>query len=212
MEQSPKRFTKRTRRGRQTDPSLYMTESHPEVGATVKRFFEEVASGQIEIYNEFSLQFELGAFFRDQPMGRYKVQFERPVDAFGFARLGFVKKEIDLVLSTLNGDSRIAIEVKFPRQGQYPEQMFSFCKDLRFMEQVVAAGFSSAYLVAVADDRLFYEGDGVGIYSHFRGGAPLGGVIQKPTGSRQESVELSGQYNVAWKAAGHVRYFWLRAQ
>ena len=47
-------------------------------------FFRLVASGTVEIYNEFSLQHELGIHLRSSISSTYKVQFERPV---GFFRL-----------------------------------------------------------------------------------------------------------------------------
>ncbi len=58
-----------------------------DVAATVDEYFEEVAAGRIEIYNEPSLQYELGIFLRAATSPtRYKVQFERPVGFFGFPR------------------------------------------------------------------------------------------------------------------------------
>lgn len=31
---------------------------------------------------------------------------------------------------------KYAIEIKFPTNGQYPEQMFIFCKDIKFLEEL----------------------------------------------------------------------------
>lgn len=33
-------------------------------------------------------------------------------------------------------DEIYAIELKYPKNGQYPEQMYSFIKDIKFMQQV----------------------------------------------------------------------------
>ena len=52
----------------------------------------EVATGKVEVYNEFSLQHELGIYLRDQlkknpeyqNYNGYKVQFERNTKYFGF--------------------------------------------------------------------------------------------------------------------------------
>ena len=100
----------------------------------------------------------------------------------------------------------MAIELKFPRNGQYPEQMFSFVKDLVFLEQLKAAGFGQAALVIFADDPLFYEGPTSGIYDYFRARKgtlvaeqKLCGQITKPTGSRDEELLLHGEYLVTWK-------------
>ncbi len=44
-----------------------------------------------------------------------------------------------------------ALELKYPRNGQVPESMFSFCKDIAFLEQLGLSGFQSAYVLTVAD-------------------------------------------------------------
>jgi hypothetical protein len=91
-----------------------------------------------------------------------------------------------------------AIELKYPRSGQHPEQMYSFCKDVVFAEQLKKAGFNKAFVVIFADDRLFYEGSQGGIYSYFRGGKDLSGTITKPTGKHKSELKIAGRYKVAW--------------
>ena len=86
------------------------------------------------IYNEFSLQHERGKFLREKLKG-YKVQFERNTKYFGIT--GTTKHEIDVVV--YNDTEKYAIELKYPLNGQYPEQMFSFVKDIKFMEELKAA-------------------------------------------------------------------------
>ncbi len=102
----------------------------------LNEFMGLVASGEVEVYNEFSLQHELGIFLRAKLMG-YKVQFERNTKFFGIT--GTVKHEIDIVV--YNDKEKHAIELKYPLNGQYPEQMFSFVKDIKFMEELKEAGF-----------------------------------------------------------------------
>ena len=178
-----------------------------DVKKEVEAFFERVAHGAIEIYNECSLQHELGIFLRSATTAeRFKVQFERPVNFFGLSKSAFVKNEIDLAVFTPDKAERVAIEVKFPRNGQYPEQMFSFCKDIAFVEQLVAAGFNSGFFVVAADDPLFYKGSQAGIYAHFRGNAALHGTVVKPTGKRDETIQICGSYRVHWRDAAVVRY------
>src|SRR5215471_413115 len=104
-------------------------------------FVGAISSGRTEVYNEFSLQHELGLHLRLR-MPEYKVQFERNVFFFFPSRPQCTKKEIDIsVFSADNRELLYAIEVKYPRNGQYPEQMFSFCKDIAFAEELHAAGF-----------------------------------------------------------------------
>jgi hypothetical protein len=162
-------------------------------------FIDSIASGQTEVYNEFSLQHELGIFLRGK-LTEFKVQFERNVSFFFPSKKRFTKREIDI--SVFTPDRRelaYAIELKYPRNGQYPEQMFSFCKDVAFAEELNASGFRNTGLIIFADDQLFYQGSKEGIYRFFRGGECLSGQIQKPTGAKDEKVMLGGAYSVEWK-------------
>jgi len=177
-----------------------------DIAAAVQRFFDRVADGSAEIYNEPSLQHELGVFLRVEAAQPLKVQFERPVGYFGLSKSTFVKNEIDLALFTADKSERAAIEVKFPRNGQYPEQMFSFCKDIAFVEQLVSAGFITGVFVVAVDDPRFYSGSQTGIYAPFRGGAPLHGRINKPTGKKDETVEIVGSCRIRWYDAKVVKY------
>jgi hypothetical protein len=162
-------------------------------------FARSVGENRVEIYNEFSLQHEIGIFLRHK-IPTERVQFERNVDFFFSQKPSFVKKEIDIsIFSPDKKDLRCAIELKFPRNGQYPEQMFSFCKDIAFAEQLCRAGFSSAALVIFVDDPLFYSGTADGIYGFFRGPRQIHGLVQKPTGSKDSEVNIEGSYAVQWK-------------
>ncbi len=165
----------------------------------IEDFFRTVAAGKAEIYNEFSVQHELGIFLRERIGAEYKVQFERPVSFFGIDRVKTRKKEIDIAVFSKDRRLRHAIELKFPRSGQHPEQMFKACEDICFVEQLVGAGFSTGHFVMVADDPLFYSGpSSIGIYRYFRGGTPLCGVVTKPTGAKDDQVEIKGTHRVAW--------------
>jgi len=127
-----------------------------------------------------------------------KIQFERNVAYFGLNRNDFVKKEIDICV--FGESSRdCAIELKYPRNGQYPETMYSFCKDIQFLEQLVASGFGAAHFIAVADDKNFYSGNTNGIYGLFRGGQPITGEIEKPTGKKDTCVHIDGRYYAHWR-------------
>ena len=58
-------------------------------------FIEEIRANAVEVYNEFSLQHELGIYLRNHLSG-YKIQFERNIHFFGIGEA--VKKEIDIVV------------------------------------------------------------------------------------------------------------------
>jgi hypothetical protein len=179
--------------------------------AILSEFVYDIAQGRIEIYNEFSLQHEFGIHLRGK-FPDMKVQFERNVSALFSATSQFIKREIDIsVISTDESHKHSVLELKFPRNGQHPEQMFKFCQDIAFVEQLKNAGFANAYFLAVVDDKLFYDGpDKTGIYSYFRDGRTLRGMIEKPTGAKDKTVTIGGQYQVKWEAVGNgMKYAFL---
>lgn len=164
----------------------------------ILEFTQAVASNEVEIYNEFSLQHELGIFLRSQ-LKDCRVQFERNVAHFNLRKSNFYKREIDIVVTS--PDRKIlhaAIELKFPRNGQVPETMFSFCTDIGFLEQLVAGGFQFGYFLAVVDHPHFYSGKADGIYGLFRDGQTITGTIAKPTGARDKEITLNGSYTASW--------------
>ena len=160
-------------------------------------FSEDIRQGEIEIYNEFSLQHELGLFLRTR-LPNCKVQFERNVSHFSLAKTDFVKREMDISILSAAGEKLCAIELKYPRNGQVPETLYGFCKDIAFLEQLVSAGFRAAYFLAVVDDKLFYSGASEGIYGFFRSGVPITGTISKPTGAKDSAVSIVGPYHASW--------------
>lgn len=173
----------------------------------IKEFLNEVSSCRVEIYNEFSLQHELGIFLRNKT-NTFNIQFERNVDYFSFHKQNFIKKEIDIAIFSPNLDIlECVIELKYPRDGQIPEQMFNFCKDIQFCEQLCHVGFKKAFVLFLAEDKKFYSGKDFGIYSFFRAGKIITGKIQKPTGSKDEEVLISGGYRANWKpVTGDLKY------
>lgn len=189
-------------------PPICLAKSPPtELGKLIAKFVESVVSGGIEIYNEFSLQHELGIFLRAQFSGDL-VQFERNVAYFSQLKESFTKREIDIVVfSKDKTDLRLAIELKYPRNGQYPEQMFSFCKDIAFAEELHNAGFARTALLIFADDPGFYAGSGEGIYGYFRTGQTLTGEVRKPTGDTEQSINIQGAYNIEWRPVASSTYY-----
>ncbi len=170
----------------------------------VKDFWGYLKESKIEIYNEFSLQFELGIYLRKELPG-YKVQFERNVSYFGITKKT-IKHEIDIVIFNNDMTEKCAIELKFPRNGQVPEQMFKFIEDIVFMEELKRQGFDT-YTLTVVDKsdkqgHLFYEGKSTeGIYRHFRapGTNAISGTINKPTGDQNSQLTVQESYNIEWK-------------
>lgn len=179
----------------------------------VVSYFELVRKNEIEIYNEISLQLELGVYLRTVLGKSFKVEFERPSDHFDSSALNLEKKEIDLVVSAKDGSEKYAFEFKYPRHGQYPERMFKACQDICFLEQLCRFGFSRGYFVMVADDSLFFNlnQNATGIYSHFRAGTPIHGHINKPTGKDKGriGVNIDGIYSIIWNFIDEKRRYTL---
>ena len=175
----------------------------------LQNFFSRVAKGKVEIYNEFSLQHEIGIFLRAMRGLTFKTQFERPFSFFeDLTQSDFVKKEIDIVVFTPGSSEKYAFELKYPRNGQYPEQMFKACQDIFFLEQLHLSGFKRCYFLMVADHPLFYErGVKTSIYKYFRAGVPIHGRIEKPTGAKDEAVEISGSYRINWNTIDERRKY-----
>lgn len=169
----------------------------------IKNFFMFVSQKQIEVYNEFSLQHELGIFLRNI-FPQYKIQFERNIKFFNISNC--IKHEIDIVI--YNETEKYAIELKYPLNGQYPEQMYSFIKDIKFCEELKEKGFNSAFCVTLVQDKNFYEGKRTdGIYSYFRYNKAISGKIKKPTGTKNEEVKINNSYVIKWEECNYARFY-----
>lgn len=175
------------------------------VGDELRLFFDHPSEDAQEIYNEHSLQLELGVYFRSRG---YKVQFERPFSIT--APVGSTRKpkrELDLLL-TLSGH-RTAIELKVPLAGRVPETMYDFCADISFVEGLVSQKIMGcAYALLITDNRQFWTGQNSGIYNLFReADSLLNGHVYKPTGDKDSVTVIAGKYRLAilWKPVVNSR-------
>ncbi len=179
----------------------------------IDAFFLQLCNSDMEIYNEFSLQHELGIYLRIQ-LPEYKVQFERNISYFDISKKT-IKKEIDITIFNNDKTEVYSIELKYPRNGQYPEQLFSFTKDLIFAEELKKAGFTRTYAVTLVDDIKFCGGTNInGIYGYYRNYQVLSGRIYRPTGKTKDTefIEVTGSYHVNWVECGNRKYYILEAQ
>lgn len=173
-------------------------------------FFNYKKKNEIDIYNEFSFQHELGIFIKNN-FPEYKVEFERNVSFFEITE-DTIKKEIDISVFSPDKKEKYAIELKFPRNGQVPEQMYSFVKDIRFMEELKHFGFTNTYTIVLVDNPQFYSGKSSGIYKIFRDTHQIDGKILKPTAnySKSEFIELQNSYTFNWnKLDDNQSYFFI---
>ena len=65
------------------------------------------------------------------------------------------------------------------------------------MEQLKEAGFDGAYCVTLVQDK----------NSYFRNGNTIHGTIIKPTGKKDESIDVHGEYQVEWKSINNWKYY-----
>lgn len=159
------------------------------------------------VYNEFSLQHELGTFLRQQLGHKYHIQFERNIKKF-YENSQTIKKEIDIVI--FNDNEKYAIELKFPRNGQYPETMFSFIKDISFMEQAKSLGFTATFCICLVDDKNFYQGKNDGIYQYFRQPTKsIQGEIQKPTGDKDDKITVEKSHQIHWQELKEKYHYYI---
>ena len=166
------------------------------------------------IYNEFSLQHELGIFLRKNNNG-YKIEFERNISYFlwkeseKIKEFKNVKKEIDISIYNNLWNPKYAIELKFPKNWQYPDQMYSFCKDIAFLEKLIfEANFDKGYFIAIVgkDNHLFYEkwNETNWIYEYFRKwdkNKEIERKILKPTWKWKniDYIKIVWKYKIKWK-------------
>ena len=173
----------------------------------IEQFIDLLRNGSVQVYNECSLQCELWLFLSQRLPSGWKVELERNVSHFDLVKTGLLKSELDIAV--YRNDDRHCIELKFPQNGQVPEQMFKACMDIRFLEQLVNAGFSSGILVMLTPDHLFCvpARKNSGLYAMFRCGQEVTGDIIKPTGKKDESFTVCGSYPISWNnVMGKLRY------
>lgn len=194
----------------------------------IESFFEYLKNKKIVLYNEFSFQHELGKYLNENT--NYKVEFERNISKFidpeeiknkyennCDEKEEKIKREIDICLiNKENQEDRYAIELKFPSNDQYPEQMYKFVKDIKFMQVLNKECFEKTFCVVVARSKSFYLGSHQGrnktinpyIFSYFRNEDEDNGCIKKincakpifkPTGKDEERTQVTLLENVEFK-------------
>jgi hypothetical protein len=189
----------------------------------IQGFFDFIRKNNLNLYNEFSFQFEFGIFLRKE-FPKLKVEFERNVEILNKNKDIFTKKEIDVIvyndLPKGEKDFLWAIELKFPRKGQTPEQMFKIVEDIKFCEELSSNGFRKATQITLVDEeyqgKSFFEvvGKNDGIYKYFRSSfdnkfqsIALENTIYKPTGKQKDEMkyQLKGKYNIEWRKSSDLK-------
>ena len=108
---------------------------------------------------------------------------------------------------------KFAIEIKFPINGEYPIQMFHFCQDVKFLEQLKESGFTDNFFLAITPQSNFWSDQGREgtIYEKFRKEKELYGEIKNQIGDSIEKVTLNGRHKINWLTINDTtRYFVMR--
>lgn len=114
------------------------------------------------------------------------------------------KRYVDLIVEA--NEERFAIELKVPRAGRVPETMYDFYADVSFVEALVRSGTADrGACVLVTDDKDFWSGRKIdGIYAPLRDDdRTLHGKYEKPTGAKDLSVVVEGEYDLQWEHLGN---------
>ena len=109
--------------------------------------------------------------------------------------------------------SKFAIEIKTPMSGDYPMEMFYFCQDIKFLEQLKESGFTDNFFLAITPQSQFWNGRSKKdtIYEKFRKEKELYGTIKNQIGDSKEEVTLKGRYKINWLTINDfTRYFVMR--
>ena len=175
-------------------------------------FTSQIAKGKIEIYNEASVQYELAIFLREI-IPNFKIQLERNVSYFELDKRKHQKKEIDIVLFNPAKTRKFAIEIKYPL-SEVPIQMYKFCEDIKFLEQLKESGFTNNFFLALTPQSQFWSNSRVRkdtIYEKFRKEKELYGTIKNQIGDSKEEVTLKGRHKINWLTINDsTRYFVMR--
>jgi len=124
--------------------------------AYLNRFISFIQqNNSIELYNEAGLQHELGFYLKQQLSTSYKIQLERNIEAITGSKKGFYKKELDIFIT--DGKKKIAVELKVPINKQIPRRMELSFGDVRFLEQLKAAGFDECYFLFASNVKSFWK-------------------------------------------------------
>ena len=84
--------------------------------------------------------------------------------------------------------------------------MYQFITDIMFLEQLKNQGFDGAFAFVLVDDKDFWSNAGrlstAGIYGFYRNRVNIHGEIRKPTGEKNTTRNIVGNYIAVWENTG----------
>jgi len=136
----------------------------------INNFFVSIQQTPIELYSEFGLQHELAIFLRNNYQD-LTVRLEYPTPRIFNPLPQFIKKEIDIYVTT-QGGQRYVIELKMPKDnGGIPKAMYHAIEDVKFLEQLRQANIDGCYSILATSCNAFWDAPraDAGIYHFFNG-------------------------------------------
>lgn len=107
----------------------------------------------IYIYNEISLQHELGIYLRKDHIIKFEVNLNKK------NQINSRKTECDILILNSKGDAEYAIELKYlPKDCGVPRRMFQCVEDMVFMKDVAQALDIKTYCIVITEDKNYYVG------------------------------------------------------
>jgi hypothetical protein len=123
---------------------------------SITHFFQSINEQPIELYSEAGLQHELALFLRNN-YPDFTVRLEYPTTRIYEPTPSFIKKEIDIYITTKNGEKYV-IELKMPKEnGGTPKEMYHAIEDVKFLEQLRHHNMDGCYAVLMTKHVAFWQ-------------------------------------------------------
>lgn len=170
---------------------------------SINQFFQSIIKQPIELYSEAGLQHELALFLRNN-FPDFNVRLEYPTTRIYSPTPSFVKKEIDIYITTKSGEKYV-IELKMPKEsGGTPKEMYHAIEDVKFLEQLRHHNMDGCYAVLMTKHVAFWQTKRADsqIYKIFNGETVNFQTLTKeefPTFLKNSpEIQLSQTYQAKW--------------
>jgi hypothetical protein len=169
----------------------------------ISRFFRKIMETPIELYSEAGLQHELALFLRNY-YPELTVRLEYPTPRIFNPLPEFLKKEIDIYVTSETGQHYV-IELKMPKHDSgTPNEMYRAIEDIKFLEQLRQNHVDRCYAILITEQQAFWHAPqaNAGIYQLFNGdqiqvqSIDLSHLPKFLT--KRGVIELNHQYQAAW--------------
>lgn len=178
----------------------------------INKFFELIDKGEIEVYNEASVQFELGWYLKKK-FPNSKISLERNISHLKFDKSEFEKSETDILFTDTLNHSHSIIELKAPiNQDQVrPVTVFEWIRDLKFLEELTKKGIS-CFSIFITDNNGYLKSNRKTgkLLTDFRN-KKIYGEYQKHVKSskKNKKIFINNTYQFEWKDIGKGLFYFI---